>query len=80
VISRRRVVPALGASVLAPFVSWAQQPRKVWRIGFLQAVKFENDMRFDAFKQRLRELGHVEGKTITTDYLSAEGNTTGCRR
>jgi putative ABC transport system substrate-binding protein len=25
------------------------------------------------FKQQLRDLGHVEGKTITIDYLSAEG-------
>ena len=35
-ITRRKLVLALGAGALeAPFSSFAQQPGKVWRIGFL---------------------------------------------
>ena len=30
--------------------------------------------RFDAFFQGLRDLGYVDGQTITIDYLSAEGH------
>src|SRR5215510_14936758 len=29
--------------------------------------------RFEPFFQRLRDLGYVDGQTITIDYLSAEG-------
>ncbi len=33
-VTRRKIVIALGAGALAPFSLFAQ-PRKVWRIGFL---------------------------------------------
>src|SRR5712691_714512 len=71
---RRNLIVALGASALAaPFASFAQQPVKVGRIGYLSPYPTANDQRFEVFKQQLRDLGHVEGKTITIDYLSAEG-------
>jgi putative ABC transport system substrate-binding protein len=71
--NRRKLIVAVGASALAaPFVSFAQQG-KVGRIGVLSAYSTGNDPQFDAFKQQLRELGHVDGKTITIDYLPAEG-------
>ena len=72
--NRRKLVIALGASALAaPFTSFAQQPSKIGRIGFLTPFPSANDPRFEAFKQQLRDLGQVEGKTFTVDYLSAEG-------
>ena len=72
--NRRKILVALGASALAaPFVSFAQQQGKVWRIGFLSGSPTGNDPRFDVFKQQLRDLGHVEGKTIAIDYLTSEG-------
>lgn len=73
--NRRKLVIALGVGALTtPFGSLAQQPGKVWRIGFLSPFPPSvNAPRFEAFKQQLRDLGHVEGKTITFDYLSAEG-------
>jgi len=71
---RRKLVIALGVSALAaPISSFAQQQGKVWRIGFLTAFPPDNDPRFEVFKQQLRDLGHVEGKTIAIDYLSADG-------
>ena len=72
--NRRQLVLALAAIPLtAPFASFAQQPGKVWRIGFLSPLPSANDQQFDAAKQQFRDLGYVEGKTITFDYLSSEG-------
>jgi len=50
----------------------AQQPSKVWRIGFLTGGG--NRFSFDEFRKGLRDLGHVEGSDIAIVYLSAEGN------
>jgi putative ABC transport system substrate-binding protein len=71
---RRKLVIAIGGSALAaPFASFAQRPGKVWRVGFLTSFRSDNDPQIGVFKKQLRDLGHVEGKTITIDYLSAEG-------
>lgn len=71
--NRRKLIVALCVGALiVPFSSFAQQQGKVWRVGFLSPYPSGNDLRFKAFKQQLRDLGHVEGKTITIDYLSAE--------
>jgi putative ABC transport system substrate-binding protein len=52
----------------------AQQPKKVPRIGFLFNTSSTADSaRFEAFRQALRELGYVEGKTILFEYRFAEG-------
>ena len=72
--NRRKLVIALGAGALAaPFASPAQQQGKVWRIGFLSPYPSGITSRLEAFKQQLRDLGHVEGKTFTIDFLTAEG-------
>ena len=71
---RRQLIVALGAgAILAPLASLAQQQGKIPRIGFLSPFPTGSDSRFEVFKQQMRELGHVEGKTITIDYQSAEG-------
>ena len=55
-------------------VATAQQPAKTPRIGFLSAVSPSTiSARIEAFKQGLRELGYVEGKNVTTEWLYAEG-------
>jgi putative ABC transport system substrate-binding protein len=56
----------------------AQQQEKVPRIGFLSTAALSSlSSRLEAFRQGLRELGYVEGKNITIDYRSAEGNVDG---
>ena len=62
----------VAAGTLSGRVSLAQQSAKIRRIGFLQAGRSTNDWQLEAVRQRLRELGHVEGKNIVIDYLSAE--------
>ena len=70
-ISRRQLLITLGAgSLTTSFSSLAQPQGKVWRIGFLSSYPTGDDPRFEPFKQQLRDLGHVEGKTIVIDYLS----------
>src|SRR5688572_18064503 len=52
----------------------AQQPKKVSRIGYLQAPPSSAVApRTDAFRQGLRELGYIEGKDIVIEYRYAEG-------
>jgi len=52
----------------------AQQPSQVYRIGMLVSGSVAtHGRRIDAFRQRLGELGYVEGKNIAIDYKYAEG-------
>ena len=52
----------------------AQQPTKVPRIGYLIGTSpTANAARIEAFRQGLRELGYVEGKTIIIEWRYAEG-------
>ena len=53
---------------------WAQQPTKIPRIGFLGTASPSTvSARVEAFRQGLRELGYVEGKSILIEYRWAEG-------
>jgi putative ABC transport system substrate-binding protein len=52
----------------------AQQTTKIARIGFLGATfPSTESARIEAFRQGLRELGYIEGKTIVIEYRWAEG-------
>jgi ABC-type uncharacterized transport system substrate-binding protein len=69
---RREFITLLGGAAVAwPHAAHAQQSGKVPRIGYLSAA--EATPREDAFRQRLQELGYVEGKTIVVEYRFAEG-------
>src|SRR6266550_2715734 len=52
----------------------AQQPGKILRIGYLSSDSPSTiAVRIEAFRQGLRELGHVEGKNIVIEWRFAEG-------
>ncbi len=52
----------------------AQQATKIHRIGNLIASSpSDNPHRYEAFRQRLRELGYVEGKNLVMERRSADG-------
>ncbi len=52
----------------------AQQPAKVWKIGHLVSSSPSlNALRDEALRERLRDLGYVEGKNIVMEYRYAEG-------
>ena len=76
---RRREVDraVMGSAVAWPFAAHAQQTGKVARIGYLAAGSHDNPLvrqNLDAFRQGLRDLGHVEGQNIAIVYRFAEGD------
>jgi putative tryptophan/tyrosine transport system substrate-binding protein len=74
--TRRKLLFALGAGALVlPQISFAQQEsRKAPRIGFLtRASDASVSRQIDAFRQGLRDLGWVEGKSISIEYRDAKG-------
>ena len=74
-ITRRRVVIALGAGTLSvPFYA-AAQPSRVYRVGFLgnSTAALEANL-VGPFREGLRDLGYVEGRNIVIEYRWAEGN------
>jgi ABC-type uncharacterized transport system substrate-binding protein len=53
----------------------AQQPGKIFRIGFLDASTASGSaVLLEAFRQELSKLGWIEGKNIGIEYRFAEGN------
>src|SRR5262245_61768839 len=73
---KKAAVPILVAVILltVAVVTEAQQPKKVPRIGFLGGASASSyAVRIDAFRQRLNELGYIEGKNIVIEYRYAEG-------
>ena len=73
--TRRAFLGTLASSLLAaPVAAEAQRVRKTARIGVLAVgIPTMYTVRYEAFRQGLRELGYVEGKTIAIEYRYAEG-------
>lgn len=79
-ITRRKIVGAIGAGAFAPSIafhpltSFAQQPTKVWRVGFLTPGATSSAVtRRAALRSGLRDLGYVEGTNLVIDFRAAEG-------
>jgi len=74
---RRDFILAAGACVAAPFRAIAQPRGKVRRIGFLAArsrsTSEKPDAGYDAFVDRLRELGYVEGRNLAIEWRFVDG-------
>jgi len=73
--TRREFITLLGGAATAwPLAARAQQPAKLPTIGFLGAATAAVQRQWiDAFVQRLRELGWIEGRTIAIEYRWGEG-------
>jgi putative tryptophan/tyrosine transport system substrate-binding protein len=73
---KRAAVPSILVAVVLivlGVIVEAQQPTQIPRIGYLGgADPSANADRREAFRQRLRELGYVEGKNIVIEYRHAE--------
>jgi putative ABC transport system substrate-binding protein len=76
-VSRRRIVIALGASALAaPLVSLAQQPKRVPLVGVLSPgwpPPSPPLVAIGSLQQGLRDSGYVEGQTVALEYRYASG-------
>jgi ABC-type uncharacterized transport system substrate-binding protein len=73
-MKRRDFITLLaGAAAAWPRMTRAQQPTgKIWRLGILQPGA-PPDPLVEAIRQRLRELGYIEGRNIVFEYRWAEG-------
>jgi len=73
---RREFIWLLGGAVVAwPLAARAQQPAKVPRVGILSPAASETIRTLTAFRERIRELGYVEGQTIALDFRLSKGVT-----
>jgi putative ABC transport system substrate-binding protein len=73
-LDRRRFIGTLAGSLLAaPLAAAAQQAGKVPRVGILLFGTPDADPSLRSFRAGLRDLGHVEGKTIVLEYHYAGG-------
>src|SRR5215471_11634369 len=72
--NRKRIRFALGALLFALcFRAEAQQPGKIFRIGFLDVSTAAGmAVLVDAFRQELSKLGWIEGKNISIEYRYAD--------
>ena len=73
-MDRRAFLSALTGSLLAaPLAAEAQPVGKIPRLCFLELSPGLSRSVYSPFFQGLRDLGYVDGQTITIDYLSADG-------
>jgi putative ABC transport system substrate-binding protein len=73
-MTRREFILLTGSAALCSFSAYAQQAGKVPRIGYLGVTSAsDRPSLLDTFRQRLRELGWIEGQNIVIDYRFAEG-------
>lgn len=72
---RREFIAGLGIATVWPSAGPAQQTTpKTFRIGFLtRKTDASVSAQIDAFRQRLHDLGWVEGKSISIVYRDADG-------
>ena len=69
---RRTFMAALTAGLLAaPLAAQAQQPGKVYRIGYLTLFPLDDPLA-ESFRQGLRGLGYVEGRDLVIEGRSAQ--------
>jgi putative tryptophan/tyrosine transport system substrate-binding protein len=76
-MDRRTFIGSVASSVLAvPLAAFAQQPGKLWRIGFFYFGSRQSALdtgRYPAFVQGMRELGYVEGKNVIIETRFGNG-------
>jgi len=74
VIRRRELTWLIGAAAAWPLAGRAQQMSALPKIGFLgPGTPSSEGQWYGAFVERLRELGWIEGRTVSLDHRWAEG-------
>ena len=73
---RREFITLVGGAAAWPIAARAQQPAKLPTIGYLGAsTPLLDTYRVEAFVQRLRQLGWIEGRSVAIEYRWSEGRT-----
>jgi ABC-type uncharacterized transport system substrate-binding protein len=74
-MERRAFMAMVGGGLLAaPLAAGAQPTGKVWRIGYLGYAYPTEARDLEAFRQRLRDLGYVEGKNLVIESRLTESS------
>jgi len=75
-VNRRELLASLGIATAAwPSRARAEQPRRIPKVGFVQfASAAVDDQLLVPFRQGLKALGYVEGRTIVIEIRDAQGN------
>jgi putative ABC transport system substrate-binding protein len=74
-MTRRNFLFALVLNlVVAATAAWAQQPKKIPIVAYLAATSGPDDPHIEVWRQELRELGYVDGRTIKIEFRSAQGH------
>ena len=69
-MTRRRLLKLVGrAAICWPLLAHAQQPPKIYRLGYLGLAQIPSSI--EALQTGLRELGYVEGKNLKIEYRFA---------
>jgi putative tryptophan/tyrosine transport system substrate-binding protein len=78
-MKRREFITLLGGAAAWPLAARAQQPGKVFRIGFVGLTAAESlPKRVEAFRAGLRELGY-QGRNLIIEFHWAEDDMSGYR-
>ena len=71
---RRDFIKVICVSATAwPIAARAQHPAKVLRVGILSPAASETADTLTAFREGIRDLGYIEGKTIALDFRLSKG-------
>jgi len=72
---RAFVALSVGGLLAVPFISGAQPPGKVYRVGAVSAGTswVEGSQFLEALRQGLRSVGYIEGKNLVLERRNAEG-------
>src|SRR5690349_9538053 len=74
---RRAFIRVVGGTVATwPLAARAQQPSRIWRVGYLSPAPLTGlaHALFGAFRLRLQEIGYVEGRNLILDARRADGD------
>ncbi len=70
---RRKFLVALGGVLALPRFALAQQPERIYRLGWLSTSAARTEPYNIAFVERLRELGFAEGRNLVIEFRAAAG-------
>jgi putative ABC transport system substrate-binding protein len=74
-MKRREFITLLGGAAVAwPLAARAQNSGKIVRVGMLATANPRSASFVQAFEQKLRELGYIEGQNMVIDFRNAEGH------
>jgi putative ABC transport system substrate-binding protein len=70
---RRNFITLLGSAAAWPLAARAQQAASLPRVGILSPAASETAATLTAFRDGIRDLGYIEGKTIALDFRLSKG-------